>query len=405
MKYKVQKADKTLRGVIDLESSKSLSNRALIIRALCPESFEIKRLSEAKDTVTLRQLLESDEDVLDVGPAGTTMRFLTAYFSGVEGARVLTGSERMKQRPIHVLVNVLRQLGADIDYTEKEGFPPLKIRGKKLQGGTYHIDAGISSQYISALLMLGPVLPSGLKLVLEGKQVSIPYIEMTLRLMEYFGAVYKWEENTITIQEQPYKTKAYTVESDWSAASYWYEMAAFSNEVDLIIKGLHDHSLQGDRMIADIMRDFGVLSKFEGDTVHLAKIEPGIESFSGNFLRCPDLAQTVIVTCAGLGVSGTFSGLETLKIKETDRTKALQTELSKLDVEFQPANGSWVCARKAMWGTEIATYEDHRMAMAFAPLAIPLGEIVIDNPLVVEKSYPDYWNDLKKVGFDIIPAE
>lgn len=411
MKYILRKTDRQLTGTVTLAGSKSIANRALIIRALCPESFEIRRLANARDTRLLEALLSSDAPVLDAGAAGTTFRFLTAYLAMQPGEQILTGTERMKQRPIGLLVEALRTLGARIDYLEREGYPPLRIGEASALGGNnrVRIPAGTSSQYISALLMIAPVLPRGLELTLDGRVVSRPYIEMTLNLMQYFGVSHDWEGDTIRVECQTYRPRPFTVEADWSAASYHYALAAFADAPDLRLQGLFRDSVQGDAVLPAMMETFGVETTFEEDGVRLrrpADVRPGI--FEWDFLRCPDLAQTLAVICAGLGVPARFTGLETLRIKETDRIAALQHELEKVEVSLQelPQAGG----QNEYFGISgqarvqdcpaFATYEDHRMAMAFAPLAF-LGDIAILEPGVVEKSYPDFWRDLEALGFEI----
>lgn len=404
-----------IRGIITLAGSKSISNRVLIIRALCAQGFGISRLANAKDTVTLQALLESGDTVRDAGAAGTTFRFLTAYLSRQTGTQVLTGSERMKQRPIGVLVDALRQLGANIEYVEQEGYPPLRI-GEAAAFGTHPalaIPASTSSQYITALLLLGPTLPSGIVLTLEGTIVSRPYIEMTLALMAYFGVQHTWEGNTITVPPQAYQARDFVVEADWSAASYYYSIAALSETCDLQLNGLFADSLQGDAVLEQMYRAFGVQTVFNDQGLRLIKAAEAQRSplFEYDFLACPDVAQTVSVTCAGLGTQALMTGLETLRIKETDRIAALQTELGKVNAWLSqlPAKFSKTSEKlyflqegQAAWDAVPAfdTYEDHRMAMAFAPLAM-LGPIQIVEPGVVEKSYPDFWRDLAVLGFSV----
>lgn len=413
MTYTISKPDRHIRGSIHLDGSKSLSNRALIIRALCDDFFEIKNLSTSKDTQLLKQLLASDSDVLDAGAAGTTFRFLTAYLAMQEGNCTLTGSERMKQRPIGVLVDALRTLGACIDYLKKEGYPPLRIHSPENPGATnvLSVPASTSSQYLSALLMVAPTLPDGLELRLEGQLVSRPYLEMTLRMMEHFGVRHTWEGEVIRISPQKYRAREFTVEADWSAASYYYALAAFSERCDLELHGLFEESWQGDSVLGRMMQGFGVETIFFENHVCLSKVPGAAPFFEWDFLPCPDLAQTLAVVCGGLGVQGLFTGLETLRIKETDRIAALQNELAKVQVflsklpgrfskksdkEFYMLEGKAAVQDSPMF----ATYDDHRMAMAFAPLAM-LGEIKIEHPGVVEKSYPAFWEDLKKLGFVI----
>lgn len=396
-------------AALTLSGSKSISNRALIIRALTPGGFDIQRLARAKDTQLLQELLDSDSPTLDAGAAGTTFRFLTAYLSLQQGIQTITGSERMKQRPIGALVEALRRLGAQIEYLGQEGFPPLRIGPPDQLGrvSSLTISAGTSSQYISALLMITPLLPKGLELTLEGKIVSRPYIEMTLRLMEYFGITWEWEGSTIRVGPQSYTPKPFSVEADWSAASYFFSMVALSDDGQVTLNGLFENSLQGDAILPEIYESLGVYTHFSGESVTLTKAgQRRVPSFDWDFLRCPDLAQTLAVTCAGLGIPGMFQGVETLRIKETDRIGALKEELGKVSVRleaFPPENPDrFSISGQASWDTPplFRTYEDHRMAMAFAPLAL-YRPIRIQEPQVVEKSYPDFWSDLQKLGFVI----
>ncbi len=414
MVYTISKKDKKLFGEIYLGGSKSISNRALIIKALCDENFEIINLASAKDTELMQRLLSDSSNVLDAGAAGTTFRFLTAYLSCKEGSQTLTGSERMKNRPIGVLVDALREIGADIEYLEKDGFPPIKINSPQNlgQNNTLTIPANTSSQYLSALLMIAPKLPNGLTLHLDGEIVSRPYLEMTLKMMAYFGVERSWDGNVIHVPKQKYQAKDFLVEADWSAASYWYAMAAFSEECDLTLHGLFEDSMQGDSILPVMMQKLGVDTEFKNNSIRLSKSKkPAVPIFEWDFLPCPDLAQTLAVVCAGLGVHGVFTGLETLRIKETDRINALQIELSKVQsfMSLLPGRFSkksekdhYMVEGKAVVENSpiFATYEDHRMAMAFAPLAL-FGEIKIDEPDVVEKSYPSFWEDLRKMGFVI----
>ncbi|MFT6938368.1 MAG: 3-phosphoshikimate 1-carboxyvinyltransferase [Saprospiraceae bacterium] len=400
---KISKNNRTVQGEIDLAGSKSISNRALIIQALCEDEFPIYRIANAKDTETLTELLASGSDVLDAGPAGTTFRFMTAFLSLQSGTQTLTGSERMKQRPIGVLVEALRKLGANIEYLEKEGYPPLQISSpNNLITNQLSIPASVSSQYISALLMIAPTLENGLELTLTGKIVSRPYIQMTLNLMTYFGVQHEWNGQTIIVKSQKYKARPFTVEADWSAASYYYAVAAFANDdLNLQLDGLFAESVQGDSVVAKLGEHFGIQSTFNENGVQLTKVKNHeMGDFKYNFLECPDIAQTLAVICGGLGVNGHFSGLETLKIKETDRVEALYQELKKIKVNFEEqADGTCIVNGKATFENtpQFPTYEDHRMAMAFAPLAM-FHPVIIEAPNVVEKSYPDFWKDFEKLG-------
>jgi len=398
----VHHPSRLLRADIQLPASKSESNRALIIAALCQQACELTNLAEARDTVTMQRLLGSPDLMLDVLDAGTTMRFLAAWCVATHRQAVLTGSARMKERPISVLVDALRELGATIDYLENEGYPPIKIQRFELARNQVAIRGDVSSQYISALLMVAPVLPGGLTLKLVGRVASRPYIEMTLQLMENFGVGHTWQDNTIQIAEQPYTASTYAVESDWSAASYWFSMVALAEEAEVRLLGLKSASLQGDREIVKIMAHLGVKTTFEAGGILLTKIpaEPALE---WDFSHCPDLAQTIAVVGAAKGIGLKMKGLESLRIKETDRTAALQAELARFgiateaigDTELHVAPGGIHPS-----GELVRTYKDHRMAMAFAPLGLLFG-IEIERPEVVDKSYPRFWSDLAQAGFEI----
>lgn len=414
MLIKLSKPNRHINGDLHLDGSKSISNRALIIRALCGEHFDIKNLSTSRDTQLMQQLLAADGETLDAGAAGTTFRFLTAYLAAhTDRPRTLTGTERMKQRPIRLLVDALRQLGAKIDYLENEGYPPLRIQPHGSIGGESHlaIPADTSSQYLSALLMIAPTLPNGLELTLVGNLVSRPYLEMTLRMMGHFGVGHEWEGDVIRVQPGQYQPREFTVEADWSAASYHYALAALSDSCDLRLHGLFEESWQGDSALPGMMQAFGVETSFEGHTAHLTK-QPSAAAkqfFEWDFLPCPDIAQTLAVVCGAMGVHGLFTGLETLRIKETDRIAALQKELGKVQVSLMKLPDRFSKKKEKEYfmlegkatveGTPVfQTYEDHRMAMAFAPLAM-LGEVGIEEPKVVDKSYPAFWEDLKVLGF------
>jgi len=414
MTYTVSKKDRNLFGEIHLDGSKSISNRALIIRALSGGHFKIDHLSSSKDTELMQRLLKTEGPILDAGAAGTTFRFMTAFLAFQGGTQTLTGTDRMKQRPVGVLVEALRKLGANIEFLENEGYPPLKIHPpqKERVANELDIPADTSSQYISALLMIAPTVPQGITINLKGNIVSRPYLEMTLRMMAYFGVKHEWEGQQIRVAPQTYEPKDFLVEADWSAASYWYAMAAFSDECDLTLHGLFEESLQGDSVLPQMMKGLGVESEFNGHSVRLTKSSNSAKPlFEWDFLPCPDLAQTLAVVCAGKGVHGVFTGLETLRIKETDRIAALKAELAKVNTQLikLPPHFSknstkefYMIDGKAALGSVpvFETYEDHRMAMAFAPLAF-FGKIQIQDPDVVGKSYPMFWEDLKKVGFEI----
>jgi len=407
MKYLISKLDKTLKGSIVLPGSKSVANRALIIHALSYSPYPIENLSESDDTRVMEQVFNSNSNHFDIGHAGTAMRFLTAFLSQVVGEWTLTGSDRMKQRPIGILVDALNKLGAKIEYIENEGFPPLKIFGSHLKGCVLELDGSVSSQYISALLMIAPTIEDGLTLRLKNKITSRPYIEMTLKLMEQFGVQHVWKGNEIRIAAQTYKALPFSVEADWSGASYWYEMAVMADEVDLELIGLHTESLQGDAIIAKWFEQLGIETISTEKGSRLVKNDKKLPQFLNlNFIENPDVAQTFAVLCVMKQIPFHFTGLETLKIKETNRIAALQDELAKFGAQItEPAHG------ELKWdGTfplekqdvpEIETYHDHRMAMAFAPACQLYGPIAVIDPMVVTKSYPGFWEDLKKVGFVI----
>ncbi len=390
---------------IPLSSSKSESNRVLILNAFSKPQATIGNLSDARDTRTMQRLLSSEEEILDVLDAGTTMRFLIAYHAISQSKVTLTGTERMQQRPVKILVDALKVLGAEIEYLGKPGYPPILLKPFPGQKSTaLEIRGDVSSQYISALLMISPVLPSGLKIHLTGKIMSKPYIEMTLSLMAHYGIKYDWQGNTIQIEPQAYKALDYTIESDWSGASYWFAMVALAEKAEIKLLNLREKSLQGDKAIVAIMDQLGVSGQFEEDGIVLSKKEHK-NHVNIDFSHCPDLAQTVAVTCAAKGIGGTFRGLESLRIKETDRIAALQNELAKIGAQLtEPAPGEWQlipgASSKEYENLTFETYEDHRMAMALAPLAT-LGNVTIEDPVVVEKSYPGFWSHMSMAGFKV----
>lgn len=408
MNYRISAQQKSITGKIILPASKSISNRVLIINALSFNPYQIRNLSDSDDTQVLRKALFSNKHTFDIGHAGTAMRFLTAFLSKITGEWELTGSERMKQRPIGILVDALNQLGACIEYKEKKGYPPLKIFGSHLKGKTLELEGGISSQYISALLMIAPAIENGLILKLRGEITSRTYIGLTLKLMEYFGIRYKWEGNTITVPEQDYLIKEFTVESDWSAASYWYQMLALAESGSLFLENLQLDSLQGDAKIAGWFKTFGIHSEQKKDGVLLSKYEiTKPKKVILNFIENPDIAQTMACLCIAKKIPFHFSGLKTLKIKETDRIAALQNELAKFGARlYEPTEGelSWdgtINASDAEKIPHIKTYHDHRMALAFAPMALSDYSLEIADPMVVTKSYPGFWKDLEKTGFQV----
>lgn len=411
----VVSAPSSLQASIQLPASKSISNRALIIHALSRGNSLPTNLSDCDDTqVMIRALAAAPGAEIDILAAGTAMRFLTAYLSVTPGTHVITGTQRMRQRPIRILVDALRRLGADITYVGEEGFPPLRINGRPLQGAEIELAGNVSSQYISALLMIGAVLPGGLKLKLAGDIVSRPYIDLTLRLMHDFGAHACWlGEDCILVQPDGYRDVPFTVESDWSAASYWYQMVALSGQASaeapipacVQLKGLFAHSYQGDSRGADLFARLGVHTEFTNSGACLTRQGAPARHLNANLVDIPDLAQTFVVTCCLLDIPFRFTGLQSLKIKETDRIAALQTELRKLGYvlhDEQDSILSWDGERcPAEPSPVIATYEDHRMAMAFAPASLVLPHIRIADPHVVSKSYPGYWDDLRLAGFRV----
>jgi 3-phosphoshikimate 1-carboxyvinyltransferase len=410
MNYRISHPTKKINGTIELTASKSESNRALIIQALCEEEFEIRNLATAQDTETLKEILYTPGlQTVNVGPAGTAMRFLTAYYSTRPGIRIITGSDRMKKRPIGVLVEALRQLGANIEYLEKEGFPPLKVEGRTLRGGEIEIDGNVSSQFISALLLISPALQHGLVIKFKGDVTSRPYINMTLKMLEEFRVYGIWQGNSISVSKQNYHKKSeedyvYNVEGDWSSASYWYAITALAEEADITIKGLKNPSLQGDSIVADVFTFFGVKTEYIPDGIRLTKMRIKDEHFGFDFSDCPDIAQTVAVTTAGLQIPSFLNGLHTLKIKETDRVTAIQNELKKIGVMVEPVNDNAVKiipSEKLNTPGAIQTYDDHRMAMSLAALAMKFDSVTIEQPDVVKKSYPGFWDDLKRLGFVI----
>ena len=414
MQYEI-KAPQVLNQTIKLPASKSISNRALIIHALSGGAILPNNLSDCDDTTVIIDALQNNPHEINIKAAGTAMRFMTAFLSVKDGEEhVLTGTERMKHRPIGVLVDALRHLGADIKYAGEEGFPPLRIKGRKLEGGLLEVPGNISSQYISALLMIGPTLKNGLTLRLTGDVISRPYIDLTLWTMREFGADADWSDfETISVAPKPYKERNYYIENDWSAASYWYEMMALSTHEDdeIRLEGLMDGSKQGDSSVRYIFSLLGVKSTFESreegvpTTVTLRHTNRCVPRLEYDFVNSPDLAQTFVVCCALKNVHFHFTGLSTLKIKETDRIEAMKKEMRKLGYVIHDKNNS-----ELIWDGErcmpeieggIDTYEDHRMALSFAPASLCIDGLSINNPQVVTKSYPHFWEDIKSCGFEV----
>lgn len=403
MNIKLNTAILDSKSRIAITGSKSETNRLLLLKALYP-NIDLENISNSDDSEMMTNALSRHEKIKDIHHAGTAMRFLTAYFSIQEGKEIiLTGSSRMKERPIKILVDALRQIGAEISYEENDGFPPIKIKGQRLEKSKVTLKANVSSQYISALLLIAPKLENGLELVLEGEITSVPYIKMTLELLEEIGIETSFEKNIIKVNPKTeIKKHQFVIESDWSSASYFYSIVALSKEgTSIELLSYKANSLQGDSVLVDIYKDFGVETKFINNSIVLVKKKQNpIQYVTHNLQSSPDIAQTIAVTCFGLGIKCHLTGLHTLKIKETDRLEALKTELSKLGAQISVTNDSLVLesSDNIITNCKIATYQDHRMAMAFAPLALKTS-IIIEESEVVSKSYPDFWNDLVKIGF------
>ena len=408
MNLKLHKASSINVATIDLPGSKSISNRILIIKALSGLDFRIQNISNSDDTKHLQEALEhyKSSSIINVGHAGTDMRFLTAFLSLKNGSYELTGSERLQQRPIKDLVEVLKTLGADITYKNKEGYPPLLINGKELNGGKVEISGSVSSQFITALLLVAPYFTNGLNLTITSELVSKPYVNMTIELMKEFGALVIWKENKISVQPVPYSylKKEFIIESDWSAASYYYSLLALSKiNTSLNINGLFQNSLQADSLCADIYENFGVATSYSVNEITITKSSINSKQILDyNFIECPDIAQTVVCTCVGLKTAFKFTGLQTLKVKETDRIIALKNEFLKLGVELIVTDNSihWFGENNINNSktVSISTYNDHRMAMSFASMILVLDEFIIEDASVVSKSYPLFWEHLNQIG-------
>ncbi len=404
--YQISKEFRDIEGSICISGSKSESNRLLLLRAYT-SYFKILNLSDSDDTKLMISAIESDKEKINVGHAGTAMRFLTAYFSSItKKSKVLTGSDRMRQRPISILVDALKDMGCDIEYLEKRGFPPLKINGKNIQSNSVSLPADVSSQYISSLMMLGVSLENGLEIILSSKITSLPYILMTKKIIERIGGVVKIQDAKIFIEQ--FKEKVIPeqfVESDWSSASYFFSIAALSESVKLTLSKFSKDSLQGDSKLIDIYKKFGVRTIFEDENIILKKNNKSLpKSIHLNLIDNPDIAQTILITCLGLGIDCTLIGLHTLKIKETDRLVALKNEIEKFEVDKIEITGDSITLENnsdLKHDVTIDTYNDHRMAMSFAPLSL-LVPINIKNPEVVTKSYFNFWNDLESLGFNIL---
>ena len=404
--YKISKEFQDIQGAVSISGSKSESNRLILLRAYT-SYFKIFNLSDSDDTQLMLSAIESDKKEINIGHAGTAMRFLTSYYSSIlENSKILTGSNRMKQRPISILVDALKDLGCDIEYIEKSGFPPLKINGKNILTNLVTLPANVSSQYISSLMMLGVSLENGLKIKLSSEITSLPYILMTKKIIERIGGTSKIHDREITIEPLTEKViPEQFVESDWSSASYFFSIAALSKSARLTLSTFFKDSLQGDSTLVDIYKIFGIEIKFEEDNIILRKNKIDLpKSINLNLKDSPDLAQTIIVTCLGLGVDCTLDGLHTLKIKETDRLIALKNEIEKFNVDkVEITENSITLENNSNLKHEVVidTYNDHRMAMSFAPLSLIIP-IKINNPEVVTKSYVNFWNDLESLGFNIL---
>ena len=403
--YQISKEGKNLHGNINISGSKSESNRLLTLRAYT-SFFNINNLSDSDDTKTMISSLKSNKEEINIGHAGTAMRFLTSYYSSIlNSSKILTGSSRMKERPILILVEALNNLGADIEYIDKKGYPPIKINGKLIYGNEIALPADVSSQYISSLMMLGVSINQGLKIKLSTKITSLPYIHMTKKIIERIGGIVDIKPDEIIIKQLvSNKIPDQIVESDWSSASYFYSLVALSDSSDITLSSFFNNSIQGDSRIVDIYKQFGVETKFLNDKIYLKKNNIDLpDSISINLRDNPDLAQTIVVTCLGLGVNCKLEGLHTLKLKETDRLLALKREIEKFEVDCVTISNQSITLKnnsKLKLGVRINTYDDHRMAMSFAPLSM-INPIIIINPEVVSKSYLNFWNDLESLGFKI----
>lgn len=404
MNLLLQTSQSDLQAQIAVTGSKSETNRLLLLQALFP-NITLANTSNSDDSEVMQKALKGNDEIVDIHHAGTAMRFLTAYFAVNEGREVvLTGSPRMKERPIKVLVETLQQLGAQISYENEEGYPPIRIKGQKITNNKVSIPANVSSQYISALLLVAPKLENGIELTLVGEITSIPYIKMTLALLNDLNIQTSFEGNVIKVYPKPeVASKVMTVESDWSSASYFFSLVALSDTAKIALSSYKGTSLQGDSALVEIYAKIGVETHFEENKMILTKIKNfNFEDVTFDLNNTPDIAQTIVVTCLGLGIGCHLTGLHTLKIKETDRLEALRIEMTKLGANITVTNDSLTLAASNHINSNvsIATYNDHRMAMAFAPLALKVP-IIIDNAEVVSKSYPDFWEDLKTLGFKI----
>lgn len=409
MNLKITAPDK-LTARVKLPPSKSISNRMLVLRHLSGNLIEVSNVSDCDDTFVMQRALAQPSEVTDIMAAGTSMRFLTAMFACSNHTTIMTGTERMQHRPIHVLVDALRSLGADIAYTGEEGFPPLKVMGRQLKGGSISLPGNVSSQYISALLMVAPTMEQGLTLHITGQVISRPYIDITLSLMRQFGIqIDEPDDHTLIVKHGNYQGGSYLIENDWSGASYWYEMLALAPEGEVLLEGLFANSLQGDSCISRLFEPLGIKTTFTPEGALLTKQNTTLSRYEADLTTCPDLAQTMVATCCAMGVPFRFSGLQSLKIKETDRLLALRQELAKLGFQLQESDSSTLSwdgqrANQTAEPPQIDTYEDHRMAMCMAPCCAIASGLIIRNSQVVSKSYPAFWQDLAAAGFTVEQA-
>ena len=405
MDFLISHTSKSINADLILPPSKSISNRALIIQALCQSKPKLLNLSQSSDTQSLVQALQTTSKTIDIGDAGTSMRFLTAYLSQQEGSYILTGSDRMKERPIGHLVEALNSIGADINYLEKDGFPPLAINGKALEGGKVDISTSVSSQFVSALLLIAPTLKKGLSLSLKGELLSKPYIKMTLDIMRYFGIQSSWTNNTIQVEPQNYVSKDLKVESDWSALAFILQAMSIAKSAQVSISGLSKDSWQGDSYVLNLFEKFGLQYKFKDEKLYLKKLNKDLNGdYNVNLIDTPDLAQAYCCTLSALSKSAKIKGLNNLKLKESHRLKALHMELNKIGQHSRYSEDT-IQLESSVLHTPTESFDshnDHRMAMCLAPFAL-LFDIKIKNIEVVNKSYPSYWEDLKKMGFTISP--
>ena len=405
MDFLISHTSKSINADLILPPSKSISNRALIIQALCQSKPKLLNLSKSSDTQSLVQALQPTSKTIDIGDAGTSMRFITAYLSQQEGSYILTGSDRMKERPIGHLVEALNSIGADINYLEKDGFPPLAINGKALEGGKVDIFTSVSSQFVSALLLIAPTLKKGLSLSLKGEVLSKPYIKMTLDIMRYFGIQSSWTNNTIEVEPQNYVSKDLKVESDWSALAFILQAMSIAKSAQVSISGLSKDSWQGDSYVLNLFEKFGLQYEFKDEKLYLKKLKKGLNcDYNVNLIDTSDLAQAYCCTLSALSKSAKIKGLNNLKLKESHRLKALHMELNKIGQNNRYSKGT-IQLESSVLHTPTESFDshnDHRMAMCLAPFAL-LFDIKIKNVEVVNKSYPSYWEDLKKMGFTISP--